>query len=543
MKSKYDIKLNVNSLYNSDYLDQILSNLEKLDNIKNAIFASINNGIAERAAKLSNLKSRINRIKQIIAMYNNISQAMTIKSKKNYPTEEYLFYKSLFNQDLNRIIEQERLLNINRLVNIPGQRVLGFPPKGSIDDGIDTQKILNTLPKFKDIPIIMNEKSKNFNVNIFEDDVENDILESDLKYTNSEFSFLEKKKMKSAINPKASLRKGTSDTGGANNSFIQTSTKKKEKKKEVLQEAPVSIKEKTKISEFTTKKNFLPRTQSPPKFEVNLPSNINLGNIAQISNDLNTAPIDEYFQQDEPEQNERNTLGEALEEDNKELGEIEDYDQMPLDWVEHRHLTVANNQVQQPTQDNNNTTTTVSTNPQPVSQPTTVSTNPQPVSQPTTSSVPMQPVQQSGSIPVPPPLIVNPPKPINPPKAEPPKPAPKKEEPKKEEPKKEEPKKEEPKEEEKVEEEKKDEEPKEEEKKDEDRPLTMEEELARSMKNLKKVNEIKVEESVNKKEEKKENGGGLNMMDLLKQQIKYRFQKLHEHDDDDDEEEESESSI
>ena len=81
------------------------------------------------------------------------------------------------------------------------------------------------------------------------------------------------------------------------------------------------------------------------------------------------------------------------------------------------------------------------------------------------------------------------------------------------------------------------------EKKDEDRPLTMEEELARSMKNLKKVNEIKVEKLDDKKEAKKENGGGLNMMDLLKQQIKYRFQKLHEHDDDDDEEEESESSI
>ena len=63
------------------------------------------------------------------------------------------------------------------------------------------------------------------------------------------------------------------------------------------------------------------------------------------------------------------------------------------------------------------------------------------------------------------------------------------------------------------------------------------------MKNLKKVNEIKVEKLDDKKEEKKENGGGLNMMDLLKQQIKYRFQKLHEHDDDDDEEEESESEI
>ena len=526
MKSKYDIKLNVNSLYHSDYFDQILSNLEKLDNIKNAIFASINNGIAERAAKLSNLKSRINRIKQIIAMYNNISQAMTIKSKKNYPTEEFLFYKSLFNQDLNRIIEQERLLNINRLVNLPGKQALGFPPKGSIEDGIDTQKILNTLPKFKDIPIIMNENSKNYNVNIVEDDVENDILESDLKYTNSEFSFLEKKKMKS--NPKASLRKGTSDTGGANNSFIQTSIKKKEKKKEVLQEAPVSIKEKAKISEYTKKRNFLPRAQSPPKFEVNLPSNINLGNIAQISNDLNTAPIDEYFQQEEPEEKERNTLGEAIEEDNKEVGEIEDYDQMPLDWVEHRHLTVANNPVQQPTQDNNNTTTTVST-------------NPQPTSEPQTSSVPMQPVQQSASIPVPPPLIINPPKPTNPPKVEPPKPAPKKEEPKKEEPKAEEKVEEEKKE---NEEEKKEEEKNEEEKKEEDRPLTMEEELARSMRNLKKVNEVKVENIDDKKEEKKENGGGLNMMDLLKQQIKYRFQKLHEHDDDDeddDEEDESES--
>lgn len=68
----------------------------------------------------------------------------------------------------------------------------------------------------------------------------------------------------------------------------------------------------------------------------------------------------------------------------------------------------------------------------------------------------------------------------------------------------------------------------------------MEEELARSMKNLKKVNEVKVEQSDNK-EDKKENGGGLNMMDLLKQQIKYRFQKLHEHDDGSDDEDESES--
>ena len=40
----------------------------------------------------------------------------------------------------------------------------------------------------------------------------------------------------------------------------------------------------------------------------------------------------------------------------------------------------------------------------------------------------------------------------------------------------------------------------------------MEEELARSMKNLKKVNEVKVEQSDNK-EDKKENGGGWKMMD------------------------------
>ena len=98
---------------------------------------------------------------------------------------------------------QERLLNLNRLVNLPDQQILGHPPKGNIEDGIDTQKILNALPKYKDIPIIMNENAKNYIANFKEEDVENDILESDLKYTNSEFSFMEKKKMTSAVNLKA----------------------------------------------------------------------------------------------------------------------------------------------------------------------------------------------------------------------------------------------------------------------------------------------------------------------------------------------------
>lgn len=540
MKSKFDISLNTNSLYKSDYFHQIVTNLEKLDFIKSSIFATINQGISDRVTKLVNIKSRINRIKQIIVLFNNLPQALTIKSKKNYPNNAINFYRALhIEEDFNNLIAKEQLLNPARLMNKPGQEILGLPPKGSFDDALTTQKIINNLPKFKDLPIILNENAKkNYTTNLVEDDIENDIVESNMKYTNSQFSFMEKKKMKAAMSSRISGRKATTDI---NNSYIQNPPqKKKTKKKEILQDAPVSIKEKAKISEYKTKRNFLPRTNIQPSFEVNLPSNLNLGNLAQIDNELNNAPIDEYFQENDQQQSDSHFDGLMEDVDllNQNMGEyLEDYDQMPLDWVAHRNqeaLTNNENKQQVTAPSSNQEVKTnnqpVSSNNPPQNQPPINNPNPQ-VSNP----VPMQPVAKSSAIPVPPPLVIpvaKPPAPKNAPvkKAQP--------EPKKEPVKEVEVKKEEKKEEEKdnegedeKEEDKEKEGEEQKEEKGENQPLSMEEEIARSMKNLKKVNEVKVEQKVTKKK-----NDGPSMMDLLKKQIQWRYDKLHENDDDEDSE-------
>ncbi len=60
-----------------------------MDNIKNNIFNKFNQGINFSFEKLQNLKNRINRLKQCILILNNRDKALTIKSKKNHPIENY----------------------------------------------------------------------------------------------------------------------------------------------------------------------------------------------------------------------------------------------------------------------------------------------------------------------------------------------------------------------------------------------------------------------------------------------------------------------
>ena len=105
------LKLNLNDSgkYESEYLTNVIQNLSKLDSYKDFIFNNINKNLASRVEKLQNLKSRINRIRAILPKLTETNDAITIKSKKYYPTSKHNFYKF--------INLQEKPEEINNIIN------------------------------------------------------------------------------------------------------------------------------------------------------------------------------------------------------------------------------------------------------------------------------------------------------------------------------------------------------------------------------------------------------------------------------------------
>ena len=86
MDAYLTLNLNDTGKYHPEYLTNAIQNLSKLDSYKDFVFNNINKNLASRVEKLQNLKSRINRIKAILPKLEETNAAITIKSKKYYPT-------------------------------------------------------------------------------------------------------------------------------------------------------------------------------------------------------------------------------------------------------------------------------------------------------------------------------------------------------------------------------------------------------------------------------------------------------------------------
>ena len=95
MDAYLTLNLNDTGKYHPEYLTNAIQNLSKLDSYKDFVFNNINKNLASRVEKLQNLKSRINRIKAILPKLEETNAAITIKSKKYYPTSKHNYYKFL----------------------------------------------------------------------------------------------------------------------------------------------------------------------------------------------------------------------------------------------------------------------------------------------------------------------------------------------------------------------------------------------------------------------------------------------------------------
>ena len=300
-----DLKLHINATgkYRTEYLTSAIQNLSKLDSYKDFIFNNINRNISTRVQKLQDLKSRINRIKAILPKLNECNHAMTIKSRKYYPTSQHKYYKYLNLEDrpeeINNLINS--IYNCNN-PNIPKTNIkrplvekgengnLGKILKETFDDCISYQLLSNMQKKIRDLASeLFDLRFKSMGSSLVNE--LNDLVYEKTPYFETNFGFINKKLIQKAdslwkINKEdIDLKQNVSINQMKNDEDEEPQFAKKSSKKlpKNLQEAPKSIVSKVKIEKTVTKKVLIEKTE---KQEFNLPTSINLRGIAELQDEV-----------------------------------------------------------------------------------------------------------------------------------------------------------------------------------------------------------------------------------------------------------------
>lgn len=322
MKINYEIPIIYNDLFKNESLFQAISNLEKLEQISVDVFNRINKSLIDKKTKLENLKSRINRANCIISSFENLPQAITLKSKRFYPTNglnnsnndksnsnvEYspdanyrlsnvytnqsnstfnhqsIYFEDVCDFSLIKIPSIKSHQDINTKPSNPSSK-LGKKPDGMLDDVSLYQDILNSVQPYKEMTSEFKFSSQ---APIFKSSDKQEIP-SGIDKMNSIFQFMEKTriygvKKTSHIEPRESK---------ILNKFMKKKTKNANIKKP--QDAPVSITEKVKLTKYKQKKDVI-RRNTNATIQLNIPKNINLPLISDF--DIETTPIEDYFAED-----------------------------------------------------------------------------------------------------------------------------------------------------------------------------------------------------------------------------------------------------
>ena len=561
MKAEINCPILTNEKFSKEVLGDLVSSLEQLENTKATIFNRLNSAIAERVNKLCNIKARINRANQIISNYSSINEAITIKSKKHYPSQKHNYYTSMIIDKNATTLSRPPQEKINRIV-LNEKENLGFKSLAAKEKIVTYDKFLSYATQFNDVvntldKVIAQENS----IRQCMDD-----FGPILKHVTNDFSLANKNKIETAKKQLAfprTVSTSISRIGSTATTEFFIDRKSEEKKKKVIQQAPKSIIEKTKLKKYKKKKKYL-ATNNTAKINFNLPTNIGLGNVTDLAdNDDEEDKIEQEKSEDEDD-DDYDDDKDDVQTDPQIQDQQEINVDLPIDLIRYNNETKTftnkipktninnnsqntqnNNNSQQNTENSNQNTNTNDENTQstPTPPPQQVNNNVQintpPVNNQSNSNVVF--VSESstpGPPPPPPPPMIK--IEFNP---EFEKKAKENEEKEKNEPK---------------------------EKKEEientngGEELSMADQLAQSMAKLKKTGEVKVKEpekpkelsladqialsrsklkktvEVNQKppEKKKVNG-----MDLLSAQIRLRFQNLRMHEDDNDKDDDSDDSF
>ena len=246
MKVDLEISLINNEKYKSEWINQMITSLDTMEKYKDTIYNNINNNLQTRVSKLCNLKSRINRILQIISTLPNINKAITLKSKFHYPKNEDSHYKPTVIEKFENIPPPGK----NNLINehtMNAKAVLGAQPVYKKEDIQLYYQLQSLIPFFNDITHELGTiASDNYRTN-------NDVfskIDPILNYLTSDFTFSDKQKIvlenKNTIVNENNIRESNALVDLMKDENLNKDKRKVNKKKKIIQQAPKSIQTKLK---------------------------------------------------------------------------------------------------------------------------------------------------------------------------------------------------------------------------------------------------------------------------------------------------------
>ena len=241
-------------------IKNILITLDKLKNVTDKFFNSINKNLIQKTERFNNLRLRIVRINKIISILNSRNEALVIKSPKKFPklnqlnniTKKSIFYQELTNQDMNNLYKSSYKICYNKIEEKKKQKSFLFKK-------FYTSNSLN-LKQYNDITL-----------NYDDNDLNNILFEKEkfdeLNNINSCFSFDNLHNINNKeIDDEKILNK------------IKELTDKEDIQKKIYI-APKSIRDKQRISNI--KKNNI-YSKFKRNIEINIPQNMALNNLIDI---------------------------------------------------------------------------------------------------------------------------------------------------------------------------------------------------------------------------------------------------------------------
>lgn len=280
MKTQFELSTNYNSLFKNEGLSQILTSLDKLEQINSEVFNSINRSIIDKKSRLENLHSRIIRIGAIIKQLEQVPQAITLYSKKFYPenTESYQI-KSIYYQDTCdfKLINQKfKALQIDLNSNPSNtESALGKSPDGDMQDIQLSQEILNSLPDYKGIKSELTQPNCPKLFDSEKQDPQTEML-------NSLFNYMTRTKV---YGEQLETQIKTLNRESQLLSEFMKYKKDSRKNKEKPSDAPFTMMNNEKIKAYK-KHSLTLRTKlkdiQDDNFDSKIKQNINLGNVVEI---------------------------------------------------------------------------------------------------------------------------------------------------------------------------------------------------------------------------------------------------------------------
>lgn len=285
MNSQYEIEINYSNKYQNEALADIIRNMDMLDTITLNQFNYFSQEVNKRKLRIENIRNRVKRLTTIMTFLESLPQGLSFKSKKYYPGKEInerAYYEYTNGNKEKVIIHDSQKINTNPSNTM---KTLGRSQPLSLEEMIEINELYSPCLWKEDIKnkitLISNYDDKNINPVLNK-------MTSAFQLNNTHCNLVMNNSTNNSI-----LMNQINDLNMLSNESITNNSMIKLKNKPFA--APLSLRVKETKKRFSKENNIL--LLSKKEINLNLPTNINLGNITDFQvEDSNQDELEDQYQ-------------------------------------------------------------------------------------------------------------------------------------------------------------------------------------------------------------------------------------------------------